>query len=349
MVDLVFNPFSDTRKGFERQLASFYSRGVRESKGVMRYVFLLLITVFVASTTKVMVQSSADAAAGDEATGIYAYSRSAWPPEVAKASDLVVVQYNLELSSPSVADDIRSLAMSGHRVIIDLEFMSSINQRLGRAPLPDPERVAAEEEKFLNTLSDVPLEAITLDEENMMSNERFEYLGKLYRILKRKFPERSFVQWVTFKTNWEDFESSIDSLPSDGYFVDPYVVSINDYRNIAEYLAGKGRPLYSLLWASPGWQIERGGKAVAQPDWWNDHRWINFYKKISINQKYNAHSLFFLYALDNGRIVPLWQGNSCERNFARAFLTQTMPYIKSVRVDQNTPDSRPSWIPAFCT
>jgi len=281
--------------------------------------------------------------------GVYAFSAGTWNGEVAKTFPLVMVQYQGWAENATKIADIKKLASQGQRVVIDFEFLETKEQRRSNEPMPPLETIIAAASRMLDQLSGVPLEGITIDEENMLSRDRRQRLADVYRALKSAYPSRIFLQWVgigrtingVLRTDWH-------AIPADGWVIDPYLISERDYARYVQIMKGATNRIYSVVWLAPGWKVGGARRQVADPSWWNTDQWRIFYNRMAVNQANEVTSFLYMYALQNGDATSLWAGNDCDRAFYRAIVDVTIPYLKAHALPMVTPAQRPDWIPAYC-
>lgn len=300
---------------------------------------------------------STDARAADwRIAGVYAHEAKHWDTNVGKQFPLVVFRYYTGQPVKPQIEAIRELAESGNRVIVNFEFMANAQQRKSLEAPPPFYIIKSKLLTMLNGLEDIRVEAISLDEENDLSDSKIEYLNGLYQAAKQHSPRRKFVQWIVFRKKGgqiqfqgiDSLDTGIDSLDTDGWIIDPYLSSEKDYGLIVDALKETSRPIYSVVWAAPGWNTSAGYRVHAQPNWWNGSQWKNFYNRLAVNQKNNVSTIFYLYGLDKKNVRSLWVGNSCDRKFFRDLVNITLPYYRTNNISPTTPASRPPWIPAYC-
>lgn len=309
---------------------------------------MVLKSIFVAVLVPLLV---ADARATDwRVSGIYAYEAKYWEPWVGKQFPLVVFRYHTGQAVRPQVEAIRELVQSGNQVIVDFEFMGSVQQRKSLETLPAFDTIKSKLLVMLDGLEDIRVEAISLDEENTLSGAKIEYLNKLYRVAKHHSPNHMFVQWPVFrKTGGKIQFEGIDSLETDGWIIDPYLSSEKDYSLIVDTLKRSAMPIYSIIWTAPGWNTGAGYRIPAKSNWWNGTEWKIFYNRLSVNQANNVSSIFYLYALDDIRgVTNLWLGNICDRRFFDDLVNVTLPYYRAHKIPLAPPTSRPEWIPTYC-
>jgi hypothetical protein len=283
------------------------------------------------------------------AVGLYGFKKQSEGGEIPPQYDLVVIHYPaFAAENRTLLEDIRQQAIAGRRVIIDFQFMTTRDQRRALAPLPPIERTHAALVALLTQLEGVPLEGITLDEENRTRPERIAYLAELYNRTKQTYPERRLLQWLSLGAPQTLKSWAPESFPADGYVIDPYLITNDRYRELADWVAKAAKPIYSVVWASPGWQVGAGRRVRASPEWWNESQWRTFYSRLSINRERGIHTIFYTYSLVDQKPAALRFGSRCEREFEQALLDLTIPRLRSGPINAVTPPERPQWIPAFC-
>ena len=287
--------------------------------------------------------------ARNPAVGLYGFKKQSEGREIPSQYDLVIIHYPaFAAEDDAVIDDIREQAAAGRRVIVDFQFMTTRDQRRALAPLPPIENTEAALAALLARLEGVPLEGITLDEENRTRPERIAYLAELYNRTKPMYPERRLLQWLSLGARQTLKSWAPESFPADGYVIDPSMVDDDRYRELTAWVARAAKPIYSVVWASPGWQVGAGRRVRAHPNWWNKSEWRKFYNRLSINSERGIHTIFYTYSLVDEKPAALRFGGRCEREFEQALLELTIPRMRSGVIDPHTPQERPEWIPAFC-
>ena len=207
--------------------------------------------------------------------------------------------------------------------------------------------------ELLDKLSNVDIEGITLDEENVPSFARLRYLSGIYHELKQRYPKRVFLQWLSVGRQLPRTLSLMGdskALGTDGWIIDPYVLPNEEYETLILSLAKNSSRIYAIAWAAPGWQVGSGRRVPAFSGWWNQSYWQTFYKQVTVNRWYNIPTLFYLYGLESGKPVSLWGGNKCDREFYQNFTSETLPYLRNhSRLPVTVPAQRPNWIPSYCS
>ena len=283
------------------------------------------------------------------AIGIYGFKKQSEGGPIPAEYDLVVIHYPaFSTDNSEVLEDISEQAAQGRRVIVDFQFMTTREQRRARRPLPPLDETETALGAMLDQLEGVPLEGITLDEENRTRPERIRYLTELYNRTKQSYPERNFFQWLSLGARQTLRTWSPKTFPADGYVMDPYLVDDQTYGALAELLVGSDKPVYSVVWASPGWEVGAGRRMRAKPEWWNERQWRTFYNRLAVNSEYRINTIFYTYSLPGNLPAALRFGSRCEREFEQALLEVTIAHLRTDPIDPRTPDTRPDWIPAFC-
>jgi len=281
--------------------------------------------------------------------GVYAYDSRDWESHVEKKFPLIVVRYHIGQEVAPQVRTIRNLAASGNRVIVNFEFMQNIEQRRSRASLPPFDKIKPKLLAMLDGLGDTQVEAISLDEENNLGSDKIEYLNRLYQVAKDHSPHHKIVQWVVFRKQGGHVQfQGLGSLAADGWVIDPYLSSEKDYSTIVDALTKTSKPIYSVVWASPGWQVSAGYRIHAEQDWWNGSQWKTLYNRLAVNQKSNISTIFYIFGLKNKNVASLWASNSCDRKFFEDIVNITLPYFQENYIPLTTPASRPKWIPTYC-
>ncbi|PQM28005.1 hypothetical protein CVO77_05615 [Sphingopyxis lindanitolerans] len=281
--------------------------------------------------------------------GIYAYEVKDWDPDVGKHFPRLIVRYyTVGAIDPQVAL-IRKLAENGNPILIDFEFIRNYDQRRGAEDLPPYEEVEAELLSVLDKLEGTPIEAISFDEENGLSANKITYLNRLYRAAKQSFPKRQFLQWIAMQSKAGHVDLGwVGSIATDGWVIDPYLSSEEDYGEIVQRLTETSKPIYSVIWATPGRPIGKRPHPGTDAGWWNDSQWKTFYNRLAINQANKVATIFYLYGTEGKTIKRTWAGNPCDRQFYSDLVNVTLPYYRSHRLSPVTPASRPKWIPGYC-
>lgn len=288
------------------------------------------------------------ASASQAPFGIYAYDPSAWNAEAAKHFPIVVVQYRSWQKSSRDIQNIKALAASGSRVIIDFEFWATQRQRQGHESRRVGDVVVAAT-SLLDQLKGVPIEAISLDEENRPTPDRLALLNTLYGQIKAKYPDRRIVQWISATINLPQLSIlDLKKVGADGWIIDPYTLPATDYQEYVRVMKGVNPTIYSVVWAAPGWQVAGGFRKIASPSWWNDASWRTFYNRVAVNQANDIPTIFYLFGLDQGWPKMLWGGGSCDRSFYASLVTDTLPYLQKHQLALTAPAERPSWVPRYC-
>ena len=296
-----------------------------------------------------VLSAASSAAQANPMVGYYGYDRASWSLADTETFGTVVVHYPMWLETAKIDADIRELVAAGHPVIIDCQFIVTKDQRKGQAPLQDLSLTVSQGAAMLDRLKDVPLAGISLDEESVPGAERVAYLSALASRLKAQFPERRFLQWFGFVRPDEELSRfDIAAISGDGFIIDPYLMEPAAYERLATALATTGKPVIAVLWASPGWKVG-SGRTIPDASWWNDAAWKVFYRRVAFNQTHGIESIMFMASIAHGRSQPLWAGAPCEQKFVADFARITVPYLGTHSVPLAVPDSRPDWIPAFCS
>jgi hypothetical protein len=141
-------------------------------------------------TAAALLSCSGAAAADTPAFGIYAYDPGTWSSDIASQFPIVFVQYHSWSRNKAEIQQIKNLASAGSRVIVDFEFLKTRGQRAGRQPMPALDDTLADADYLLRELNGVPIEAITIDEENLTSPERLKRMSDLHVALKKAYPDR---------------------------------------------------------------------------------------------------------------------------------------------------------------
>lgn len=283
------------------------------------------------------------------AFGIYAYSPATWNASVAEHFPIVFVQYQSWARNQRKIQNIRELASSGSRVIVDFEFLKSLGQRTGRQAPPPVDDIVADADYLLAELDGVPLEGLTLDEENLTSPQRLALLGDLYVRLKRAHPDRRFLQWISATTDVAGLRRlDLGGVPADGWVMDPYRLPASDYAAYVRQMRTVSNRLYSIIWAAPNWQVGGGYRKKADAAWWNGSQWKVFYNRLAVNQANGIPSIFYLFTLDAKQPVGLWKGNKCDQNFYMNLASQALPYVRGHKLPLRIPATKPAWLPTYC-
>ena len=281
-------------------------------------------------------------------TGIYAYNPTTWTPEVASAFPLVVVQYHGWAPDPAMLTHVKDLASNGSRVLIDFEFLKTASQRRGIESAPQADEIVTQAGAMIDGLAGVPIEGISIDEENKLDSSRIALLTDVYKRLKQKYPAQHFLQWVSAGSyRLPSLGSDLASIPADGWIVDAYNLTMPEYEKfLAQFRAVSGR-VYSVIWAAPGQRPDIAAATVAQPAFWNS-RWANFYVQIAYNRSIGVPTIFYLYGLSGSRAISLWTSNYCDKEYFSSFVKTTVPFIRSHALSTEAPAEKPQWLPDYC-
>jgi hypothetical protein len=305
-------------------------------------------------STPVLLADSATQEAGNSGIapaplriGLYAYNRGSWNASVARQFPLIVYQLGPTDPLDRAAGEISSIAADGGRIIVDFEFMTTNGQREGKAPLPAQAQVQARLFALLDRLDHVPLEGVSLDEENLLSADRSDYLSRLYRAAKKRYPDRPFFQWVWLGKRPVAM-ARLAALPADGWIIDPYQSTSQGYATLVGEMKSISPRIYSVVWASPSWNVEAGHRIQAAPGWWNERRWKLFYDSLVTNQREGVPTILYLFGLNDGRVSTLWSGADCDRRFFQKLVTVTVPYVEAHTLSPVTPSQIPQWMPGHC-
>jgi hypothetical protein len=206
----------------------------------------------------------------------------------------------------------------------------------------------------LDKVPDLPMDAVTIEEENIYWGGRAEFLSEMYQRLKERYPARQFYQWYSPRRKpsiaipgktWPD-------LPSDGWVVDQYGIYGKEFEDYIDQMKALDKPLIAVVWASPQWKV--GDKMKRHNmEWWDDLGWKYLYSHLATYRKHDVPVTFFMFTTEEGKseqTIPLFLSKDpCDQKFVQAFVAQTLPMVRSgQRIPLKIPARRPAWIPGHC-
>ncbi|MBM0171377.1 hypothetical protein [Altererythrobacter sp. C41] len=317
-----------------------------QSNFVLSYVYSVLRPASFALLSLVL--STGAQASNRPVFGVYAHEEKHWQPYVGAHFPLVVFRYYTGQPTEHQVTVIKKLSRTSN-VIVNFEFMSGIRQRKSLDPLPPFEKIEPKLHSMLDGLKDIPIAAVSFDEENSLNMGKIRYLNALYKSAKGHSPNKRFVQWIVLpKRNGRVNFQGVDLLDTDGWIIDPYLSSGKDYEEMVSGLKETSKPIYSVVWAAPGWNVGAGYRVRANPSWWNDTGWKTFYNRVAVNKKNRIPTILYMYGLNKKKTINLWAGNNCDRGFFFDLINVTLPHLESATPSLKLPDSRPDWIPSYC-
>lgn len=287
--------------------------------------------------------------------GMYGTHWYPWMRGNREGGDLNIYQVTPERDVEEVLEVLKAAQRNRIKVILDMLFYTSKQQRAaerGAAGLRSLEFYEGLFSRVLDHLGELPVEGVTIEEENVYWGGRAQFLGDLYRRLKARYNGIEFYQWYSSSRTVNIPGDTWPGLPSDGWVIDPYQLKGLGYYRLVKGMMALGKPVVGVVWASPNWQ-SAAGERKWNPDWWNTEGWKTFYWQLSVNGHFNVPTAFFAFwlsAREKGRLVPLWHSEShCAQEFLRQLVQRTFPMMRSTAVlPLKVPATRPKWIPALC-
>jgi hypothetical protein len=290
--------------------------------------------------------------------GIYG---TAWVPYALDNPDhfdFLIYQARLhKAGAASIPEALKALSDAGLRLVVDMQFYTERAQRGIRDEAPPMRETDYYVDLFaavLDRVAAMPIDALTIEEENVYWGGRAEFLGEMYRRLKQRYPQRSFYQWYSPRRKpsiaipgktWPD-------LPSDGWVVDQYGIYGEEFEEYIGQMKALNKPLIAVVWASPQWKVGDKSKTHDQ-EWWDKQGWKMLYSHLATYRKHDVPVTFFMFTTEEGeseQTIPLYQSkDQCDQKFLEAFVRNTLPMIRSgQRIQLRIPERRPAWIPGHC-
>lgn len=269
--------------------------------------------------------------------------------------DFIILQVPHTRPVAETAGRFKSLSDLGISILADVLFYEDRDQRSGARnakPLKGHGHYVTTFSKAVDGLQSLRIEGFTIEEENVYWGGRARFLEDLYRDLKSRYPGQKFFQWYStgLKPNVPGRDSP--DLPADGWIFDAYRLDGKAYVDLIEGTLSRGKPVYSVIWASPNW---RPGDKSKTPDlnWWNSEGWKVFAWQLAVNKKNNVPTAFYMYWLESGgkerKILPLSKANDENAiSFINDFVKKTVPFLKSTEAfPLKELKNPPSWVPMF--
>jgi hypothetical protein len=316
---------------------------------------VLATTLFAALTLVVQSAANAESRYGD--VGIYGSAWLNFALEQPKVFDMFMYQARLTKAQPDkVAADLRRLSAAGTKVILGAQFFDTRDERGAREGAPPLRELSYYEGLFAPVLSrsDLKIESVAIEEENIPWGGHAELLTGLYQSLKQRYPSQNFYQWYRPRRlptppipggEWPN-------LPADGWVIDQYALEGDGFLKYARAIKALGKPVLLVVWACPQWKIGDRGRSV-NTSWWNERGWQIFYSQIAVASQEDLPTMFFMFARASGDkegTTPLYRStDQCDAKFLERFIADTVPFIKSgKRLPLAPPSRRPDWIPGGC-
>jgi hypothetical protein len=321
----------------------------------MKRNYLLTTTLFAALA---LIATSATRAEPHYGTvGIYGSAWLDFAVKQPKAFDVLMYQARLTKASPDqVAADVRRLSAAGMKVALGAQFFDTPDDRgarKGAQPLRD---ISYYEGLFAGVLShsDLKIDSIAIEEENIPWGGHAELLTELYQKLKQRYPAQNFYQWYRPRRlptppipggEWPN-------LPGDGWVIDQYALEGADFLNYVKAIKALGKPVLLVVWACPQWKIGDRSRTV-NTSWWDERGWQIFYSQIAVASQEDLPTMFFMFARapgDKAGTTPLYRSTDrCDAKFLERFIADTLPVLKGgKRLPLAVPSRRPAWIPGGC-
>ena len=244
---------------------------------------------------------------------------------------------------------------AGVGVVAVQNIFRSNDERFMRTAEAEPRPAGEVAARLARTLADPRMDAVgavALDEENLWVDGRGGYLAALYRLLKEQLPDRAIWQWFVDSPTRRDPVRARYAVPADGYAFGAYHFPPEAYEERVALYAAEGKPVVSVLWASPNW-VYGERREGWQPDWWDARGWRELYAKVLINHRHGLATAFFMFDLAGGdpdaRLVPSFASDDrCSRAFVRKFFEVTLPRLAVADPRAGVPERRPDWFAERC-
>jgi hypothetical protein len=315
---------------------------------------LILVTMI----TSLLAFSSTSYGLSGNHVGLYgkAWVETALGP--GHSSDVLIYQVSPGTDVDEVLRVIDRANSADVKIVLDIQFYKDYPQRSAApsgaplSPVPTYEQAFA---RVLDRLGERKVEGVTIEEENVWWAGRPKFLTDLYRGLKKRYPTVNFYQWYTSSKKVHVPGEEAPLVPSDGWVIDEYALTGENYEKFAQGMVRLGKPVVSIVWASPNWKVGHGDR-TRDAAWWNEEGWKIFYWQVAVNKTHGFATTFFVYGLKSttepdGRAAIESLSNSkekCSTDFRDALLNTTIPHIKTASIPRTVPATRPSWIPGYC-
>jgi hypothetical protein len=290
--------------------------------------------------------------------GIYGTAWARYAREHPDQFEFLIYQARLhKAAAGGIPQELKSLNAAGVRLVVDMQFYTERAQRgirEGAPPMEKPEYYVDMFAGVLDRVGDMPIEALTIEEENIYWDGRAEFLADMYHRLKTKYPQRDFYQWYSPRRKpsiaipgktWPD-------LPGDGWVVDQYGIYGQEFDDYIGQMKALKKPLIAVVWASPQWKV--GDKSKSHNKiWWDKQGWKMLYSHLATYRRFDVPISFYMFTTEEGeseQTIPLFQSkDQCDQKFFDAFLKQTLPMVRSGQnIPLRIPGRRPAWMPGYC-
>lgn len=291
------------------------------------------------------------------AYGVYGKAWLSWVLKNSEKLSLYVYQLDYELSIME-SEQINDLANAPLSVFFVQGIHDTRKEKWmekGASPDKSVEDVGLAVQSNFDLLERFDTINISLDEENFWWNGRGDYLDSIY--LQLKATDRSINVWQFFaeglRTQRRKDRRGRFQLGADGYIFDEYRLSPEKYEDLLLQYLQQGKPVISILWASPNWK-PRGRKARKHNEnWWDEKGWRSFFEKTMINRKHGVQTAYFMFDIgdkkDKFRLIPTFASNDvCSVNFVNKLFEVTLPTLFSIPVVENSPAKKPDWVSERC-
>ena len=203
-------------------------------------------------------------------------------------------------------------------------------------------------------------------------NMRSDFLNDLYLKLKETFGADGyqFLQWYSPHATKLNYPGSGETWPligADGWVFNQYTMSIlgrdnsfvdSNYHQYAQAITNLGKPVFSIVWASPLRYPRASGKGKLNFDWWSRNEygnqaggWKGFHGQVAVNQSLGITTLF--YALTPHPLgtvdydVFMTQADipkECGMEMFTELIHITLPFFRGNRIPATYAPAKPDWI-----
>jgi hypothetical protein len=292
--------------------------------------------------------------------GIYGTDWVRYALQKPDSFDWLIYQARLQQAGADrIPSELESLNKAGIRLVVNMEFLTKDQrgmQGIQAGPkLEEPPHYVDMFASVLDRVGAMPIEALTIEEENLYEGGRGEFLGDLYSRLKEKYPNHNFYQWYSPRLTPSIAipGKTWPNLPSDGWVVDQYGIYDKEFAEYIGQMMDLHKPLLGVVWACPQWRVGEHAKKHDE-QWWDNKGWKMMYSQLATYRKYDVPVSFFMFANEDGpngrKTVALYQSkDQCDQKFLDAFVSGTLPMIRSGKsIPAAIPKQRPAWIPGHC-
>lgn len=301
-----------------------------------------------------LAQAGTAGSAAPSPFGIYGTRWAPWILEHPSRVGFWIYQLPFEPGQSDFAR-IDSAARERLDVIAVQNVFRSNDERFMRTDDADPRPVSEVVVRLVRTLGEPAMDAvkaITLDEENLWVGGRGDYLSDIYLLMKELLPDMPVWQWFVDSPTRRDPVRDRYRVPADGYVFDAYHFPPAAYEERVALYAARGKPVVSVLWASPNWVYGQRPKG-RQARWWDSEGWRELFAKVLINRRHGVRTAFFMFDLSAAdpaaRLVPSFASeDACSRAFVRKFTETTLPRLAAADPDLRVPARRPDWFAERC-